>query len=254
VSDTDPGTARCDGELEYLVVDEFLRTLIAARSLESALELGVIDRLERTSGVDVDGIERRPERPAGAKVRVGTVARLEHVKGVDVLVRAASVLSSQDLPDHEILVWGEGRERQELVDLTARLDVGHRVRFVGTEQPVEEFLGSLDVYTQPSRNEGMGRALVLAQAAGLPVAASSVCGIPDVVRDGETGLLVPPDQPEALAGAIARFVRDPSTRDGFGDAARSWIMSHDETGYPRFSTAAMLWRLEALYQQLSEDR
>ena len=73
-----------------------------------------------------------------------------------------------------------------------------------------------------------------------------------MVRAGETGELVDANDPEALADAIARLLRDNEQRKSFGRAARSWIMTRDETGFPKFSTAAMLWRLERLYRQLAE--
>jgi glycosyltransferase involved in cell wall biosynthesis len=204
------------------------------------------------SGVDVDGIVPRSARSgdSASPLKVGCVARLEHVKGVDVLVQAAGRLARTHATDCEILVWGDGRQRDEMAALNERVGASGLLRFVGTEQPVEQFLVSLDLYVQPSRNEGMGRALVLAQGAGLPAIASNVCGIPDVVRDGQTGVLVPPEDPAALAEAIAGLLDDDARRSAFGAAARSWIMTADETGYPRFSTAAMLWRLEHLYRQL----
>ncbi len=228
--------------------------------IESA-EAG-IGRLDKwvviPSGVDAESIVPRQAADAGAKLRVGVVARLEHVKGVDTLVRAAGMLAQDerfaDLPDFEVHVWGDGRQHQELLDLAIASGAAARVRFLGTAQPVEEFLQTLDVYAQPSRNEGMGRALVMAQAAGLPVVASNVCGIPDVVRDGETGLLVIPDDPGALAAALASLLRDAAARKEFGEAARSWIMSTDETGFSRFSVEAMLWRLQRLYDELVGNR
>jgi glycosyltransferase involved in cell wall biosynthesis len=207
------------------------------------------------SGVDVDDLSpRRAGRDPSAPLRIGCVARLEHVKGIDVLVRAAAVLGAADLPEFEIEVWGDGRQRDELLTLRDAVAATHGPRFVGTEEPVEQFLRRLDVYVQPSRNEGMGRALVLAQGVGLPVVASRVCGIPDVVKDGETGILVDAESPAALAEAIACLVLDEERRNAFGDAARSWIMTKDESGFPRFSTAAMLWHLQRLYRQLARER
>jgi glycosyltransferase involved in cell wall biosynthesis len=150
-----------------------------------------------------------------------------------------------------VLVWGEGREQEALVALSQRLGTVGLVRFVGTAEPVARFLDGLDVYAQPSRNEGMGRALVLAQGAGLPIVASRVCGIPDVVRHEETGILVEPDDPAALAAGLERLLADPGRRDRYATAARSWVLSDDETGLPRFSVEAMLWRLERLYRRLA---
>jgi glycosyltransferase involved in cell wall biosynthesis len=188
------------------------------------------------------------------RIRIGSVARLEHVKGIDVLVRAAAHLAnSRSLRDvrYEILVWGEGEQREELLRLAKDEGVVDVLRFSGTSQPVDEFLASLDVYVQPSRNEGMGRALVLAQSYGLPVVATSVCGIPDVVRDGETGILVESEDPAALAAALEPLVLDFELRARLGAAAAQWISKIDDTGHPHFSVEAMVWRLIHLYQELT---
>ena len=201
-------------------------------------------------GVDLAGLGEWPAPGGreGAPLRIGVVARLEPVKGVDLLVRAAARLRKRRGSFH-ILVWGEGSQRGELERLAAREGVADRFEFVGCRQEVATFLRSLDLYVQPSRNEAMGRALVMAHALGLPVVATRVCGIPDVVRDGETGHLVAPDDPEALAVALERFIAEPALCRRLGDRARRWIASPDETGYPRFSIEAMIWRLESLYEQ-----
>jgi glycosyltransferase involved in cell wall biosynthesis len=234
----------------------------------SALNAGV----EPKSAVPDFPVSPGPDRP----VRIGTVARLEHVKGLDILVGAAKELrnlmadhraepfDTQDNPRHEepplpshapvstwkVLIWGDGELHDELVRLAEDLGVADLVEFVGTAEPVDHFLRGLDVYVQPSRNEGMGRAMVLAQALSLPVVATCVCGIPDVVRDGESGLLVPSEDPAALAGALRRLVLDPEARARLAEGARAWIVEKDETGYPRFSLEAMVKRLTDLYGKL----
>jgi len=257
------GYARGLANRMYLLAERvtapITQTLVALSAGEMTESAGAgIGRLDKWvvihSGVDVEGVVPRDPAAAGGTLRVGVVARLEHVKGIDVLVQAAGLLAGDerfaDPGSFEIHVWGDGRQHQELLDLAQASGAGARMRFVGTTQPVEDFLRTLDVYTQPSRNEGMGRALVLAQATGLPVVASNVCGIPDVVRDGETGLLVQPDDPGALAEGLASLLRDGAARKEFGAAARSWIMSTDETGFPRFSIEAMLCRLQRLNNEL----
>ena len=100
----------------------------------------------------------------------------------------------------------------------------------------------------------MGRALVLAQAHGLPVVASRVCGIPDVVRDGESGILVDAEDPAALAAALERLLLDADLRAQYSNAARDWISEEDETGHAHFSVEAMLSRLVHLYDQLMAAR
>lgn len=234
------------------ITDRLVALSDGERRESAAAGIGRLDRwVVVPSGVDVDGVAPH-ESSVTPPLRIGCVARLEHVKGIDVLVRAAAELKRRDAPKVRILVWGDGRQHDEIVALRDALDVADIVELVGTDEPVTEFLRRLDVYVQPSRNEGMGRALVLAQAAGLPVVASRVCGIPDVVRDGETGILVTADDPAALADGIDRMVRQSPLRLACGTAARAWIMSEDETGFPRFSTDAMLWRLQRLYRELTD--
>jgi glycosyltransferase involved in cell wall biosynthesis len=214
------------------------------------------------SGVPLEGIEERSAEATGpgpggvssaGPLRIGTVARLEPVKGIDLLIRATPLLldsSALTGTSFELLVWGDGVEREDLIHLIEDEGVTGEVHLEGTTQDVNEFLAGLSIYVQPSRNEGMGRALVLAQAHGLPVVASRVCGIPDVVQDGESGILVNSDDPETLASAIESLLLDADLRARFSDAARDWISDVDETGYARFSVEAMIWRLDHLYSQL----
>ena len=104
------------------------------------------------------------------------------------------------------------------------------------------FFVLLDLFVLPSHNEGMGRAVVEAMAAGLPVVATCVGGLPDVVVDGETGLLVPPRDPEALAEAMTRLLEDPDLRGRMGLAG--------QVRAEEFSDQVMFDRLEALYSEI----
>ena len=112
-------------------------------------------------------------------------------------------------------------------------------------------MGALDVYVQPSLNEGLGRTLIEASLLELPLVGSSVCGIPDIVVPERTGILVPPGDPEALARALARLARDPKARRRFAAAAREHVLGADENGLPRFCEEAMLRKLEQLYLSLA---
>jgi glycosyltransferase involved in cell wall biosynthesis len=242
--------------------------------IPSGIEMGsLLDQAEKDTGAP-----GQPTRAAreGRPLRIGTIARLEHVKGVDVLIEAAKELhdmcsqsagvttasTDTDLPDaaperpqapglgFEISIWGEGDLHEELEALAARLSVEALVRFEGVSRPVLAFLQDLDIYVQPSRNEGMGRALAMAQATGLPAVATRVCGIPDVVRDGETGLLADSEDPLGLAEHLFSLLEDDRLRAHLARGARSWMMSTDESGEPRFSVEAMLWHLDRLYEEL----
>ena len=218
------------------------------------------------SGVPIEEIVREPvggersnsESESGSGIlRVGTVARLEHVKGVDILILAAARLATNPSisgAPFEVLIWGDGDQEEELLRLAEDSGVEKKARLVGTAQDVDEFLAGLDIYVQPSRNEGMGRALVLAQAHGLPVVATRVCGIPDVVRDDVSGILVESENPAALEAGLERLTVDSSLRNRLAKGAEEWILETDESGFPRFSVEAMAWWLERLYEQLIDNR
>ncbi len=223
-------------------------------SLIPAPQPSVQDTDER---VEVAGMPQAAGASDERTLRIGVVARLEHVKGLDLLIKATSRLCrdhSCDVFPHEILLWGDGDQERQLRQLVEAEALTNRVRFMGTEEPVERFLTSLDLYVQPSRNEGMGRALVMAQARGLPVVATRVCGIPDVVRDGKSGILVEPENPKDLAAGLKRLIVDSSLRDRLARGAEEWILETDESGFPRFSVEAMVWWLERLYEQLINNR
>ena len=145
------------------------------------------------------------------------LGQLHPVKGQDVLLRALTAL-----PPHVILLLaGEGPERAALERQAAAAGLAGRVHFLGRVDPVAPVYRAADIVVQPSRNEGFGLVLAEAGGFGLPVVASRVGGIPEVVVDGETGLLVPKEDPAALAAALGRLVADPGLRARLGQAARA---------------------------------
>lgn len=155
------------------------------------------------------------------------VCRLEPQKGVDVAIRALDAI-----PGAHLVVLGEGPQRPELERLG-----GERVHLLGRVPDVAAWLRRADVLVHPARWEGFGLALLEAMLAALPVVASNVSSIPEIVADGETGLLVPPDDPSALAEAVNRVLADPA---GYG--ARGLARARAE-----FSVARMADRTLAVY-------
>ena len=136
---------------------------------------------------------------------VGTVGRLVPVKSQRTLIQAIAILASRQVDCSAILV-GEGPLREPLKGLAAQLGVGHLVHLLGQRNDVHRVLPSLDVFALPSLSEGLSNTIIEAMATGLPVVSTRVGGADELVREGETGHLVPPDDPQALADALARIL------------------------------------------------
>lgn len=154
---------------------------------------------------------------------VGTVARLEEVKGVDVLVKALSYLDGNVGPV-QVIITGDGSQRSELERLSLSAPKNVTVRFLGARSDVPRILDALDVFVLPSRSEGMPNALLQAMAMGRACVASAVGGNTSLLAKADTGVLVPPDDPAALASAVARLCASPSRRSALGCAARREVV------------------------------
>ena len=170
------------------------------------------------------------------------VGRLTRQKGVDVLLRALSALAA-DLPRLHVLIAGDGPDRATLQQLATRLNVADRVRFLGRRDDVPRLMATADAAVLPSRWEGLSLVLLEAMAARLPVVAAAVEGHSEVIEDGATGLLVPPEEPAALGGALRRAVTDAPLGARLGAAARRMV----EDGY---TSAGMSARYATLYDAL----
>jgi glycosyltransferase involved in cell wall biosynthesis len=161
------------------------------------------------------------------------IARLVEQKGVDVAVRALVSLP----PEARLVVLGEGPERERLEALAAELGVQDRVLLPGRVGDVAAWLRSAEVVVHPVRWEGFGLALLEAMQAARPVVASAVSSIPEIVVDGETGLLVPPDDPVALAEAIGSLLADPERAARLGEAGRA--RARDEFSVERMAVGTL---------------
>jgi glycosyltransferase involved in cell wall biosynthesis len=172
--------------------------------------------------------------PGDARVLVA-VSRLTEQKGLDVALRALPRLPE----DTVLVVLGEGPERGALEALARELGVEGRVFLLGRMPDVAAWLQRATVFVHPARWEGFGLAVLEAMLAGLPVVASRVSSLPELVVDGETGVLVQPDDPSALALGIAQALEQRE----LGDAGR-------ERAHREFSVARMADRTAALYRAL----
>jgi glycosyltransferase involved in cell wall biosynthesis len=169
------------------------------------------------------------------------LGRLVPIKGFDLLVRALPAVVAE-LPAARVVLVGDGAERPRLDALARSLGVTARLEMTGGLFEVTTHLAAADVLAVPSRNEGMGRVIVEAMALGIPVVATAVGGIPDVVTDGESGRLVPAEDVEALAAALVELGRDEALRGKLGEAAQARAES--------FSSAVAREKLLAVYADL----
>ena len=178
-----------------------------------------------------------------ARPVVGSVAMFRGSKGHDHLLEAFQLLRAE-VPGARLLLVGDGIRRQWVESLAHERGLGDAVVFAGFRDDVPALLAAMDCFALAStRTEGVPQSLLQAFAAGTPVVATRIGGIPEVVEDGRTGLLVPPEDPRALAGALAAVLRD-------GAAARERAARARRLVEERFSHRAAVGRLLALYEEL----
>jgi glycosyltransferase involved in cell wall biosynthesis len=208
-----------------------------SREVERLLNLGPGSVRTIHNGVPDVRIERPIPRPVPGPI-IGTIGRLEQQKGFDVLLR-----SLPDVPDSMLVVVGDGSERQALQTLARDLGVDRRVVWAGWNDDPRAWLPAFDVWVLPSRFEGFPLALLEALLAESAVAAADVGSVAEVVRDGVTGLLVPREDPAALAAAIRRLLRDEALRSRLGADGRRLVLE-------RFTADHMGRSFSALYDEL----
>lgn len=243
-------------KLAARITDRFIALTEGEMKESIAGGLGLPDKWE----IIHSGLRFEPRSYENAKKDLGidkdelviaVVARLEPVKGVEYFIRAAAELLKSDTGKKlRFLVVGDGALKGKLEALAAKLGVAERAIFAGFQRNVYKYLAAADIYVQPSLNEAMGRTVLEAQYMKLPVVASAVCGLPDAVRDGVTGLLVPPGDPQALAGAIEELIMDDQLRYRMREAGRRSVLEKDFTGYPRFSAESMNIQLKKFYNKI----
>ncbi|MGZ4461983.1 MAG: glycosyltransferase family 4 protein [Gaiellaceae bacterium] len=197
-----------------------------------AISRGLARYLSESEGFDESsfrvvhyGIDRGPEPgPAGRAPRILCVGRLVPIKGHEVLLRAFAQLR-RELPEAELALAGEGSLEPSLRALASDLGVADGVTFLGRVSPVQPALESALLVAVPSLGEGFGMVALEAQERARAVVASSVGGLPEIVEDGVTGILVPPGDSEALAAALATLIRDAELARRMGAAGRMRALS-----------------------------
>lgn len=167
-----------------------------------------------------------------------TIARLDAQKGISHLLDAAAAV-----PDVSFAIAGDGPDRGALEARAAALGLGDRVRFLGHRRDVPALLAAADLFVLPSLYEGLPLAVLEAMAAGVPVIASAIGGTDEVVRDGETGTLVPPADANALAAAITRTLADRGGAMRLAAGARAFVARE-------YSVESMVAAVSRLYDSL----
>jgi L-malate glycosyltransferase len=170
------------------------------------------------------------------------VARLDHLKDHATAIRAVHRAAQQN-PDIRLVLVGEGPEREKIQAEVDRLDLAERVRLVGTRHDVAELLRASDIFLLTSISEGIPVTILEAMAAGLPVVATRVGGVPEIVEDGQSGLLTAAGDDAALAGAIARLAADAGLRQRMGDFGRRRTQE-------QFSQERMHAAYQAAYEEM----
>ena len=178
--------------------------------------------------------------PEGAKL-IGSITRFHPVKGTGFLLEAfPEVLRA--IPEAHLVLWGDGPEHESLEAKTRMLGVADRVRFEGHQPDAAQHLALLDCFVLPSLSEGFPFALLEAMMAGRPIVATSVGGVPEMIRHGQEALLVAPQDPQALAAAITCVLTDPALARRLGQSAKA--------ASARYSIERHVAALRRLYEEV----
>ena len=229
------------------------RTVLVSESQRKKIVGGTDKRWVRVlhNAVDVDNpvLTRNDVLPvrqrlglSGKSKLVVTVGRMSPEKGLDVLVEAFALLVKRVADVHLVLV-GDGQERQSLEALVRKAKLEKVVHFVGYTKTPGDYLIEASVFALPSRSEGIPNAVLEAMALGVPVVATGVGGVPEIIQDGVTGRLVTSEEPGLLGECLAELLLDSKLRRRFAVRGRRRVRE-------AFSVSSRLAKLEAIYHEL----
>ncbi|MBF0196954.1 MAG: glycosyltransferase [Planctomycetes bacterium] len=190
---------------------------------------------------ELAAIERDPSSWKVPHIRLGIAGRLNKEKGHELLIRSMQkVLKS--FPNISLKIAGRGPLKEELENLSAELGISDHIHFDGFHHNISEFLKNIDIFILSSHYEGFGLVLIEAMAAGLPIVATDVGGVREVVKDGITGLIVPSGREDELCMGIEYFLQHPKLAYEFGVRGRAHVMGS-------FSLTQMIDKHIEIYQQ-----
>lgn len=186
-----------------------------------------------------------PPRRAASEIIIGTAGRLVELKGIEYLIRAAGALR-REFPALRVEIAGSGPYRAKLEEAVTHVGLQEQVKFLGWVDDLPSLLPHWNVFVMPSLEEGFGISALDAMAAGLPIVATSVGGVPELIEDGRTGWLVPPRDAEALTSRVRLLLGNPEMRLSMGAAAYARVRD-------RFSAAQMTASFGKLYDELLNE-
>ena len=228
----------------FICASEAIRTILLKDGVAAARTVTVHE------GIDLAKVEAAPAAPLheelwlphGSPV-VGNVAALVPHKGQRHLVEAAALVVQQ-MPDARFVIAGEGELRESLEHQIKHHRLEKHVILAGFRPDVLSLHKAFDIFVMSSVTEGLGTSLLDAMAAGKPIVATTAGGMPEVVRDGTTGILVPPRDHHAMADAILKLLKDVELRKQMGEAGRS-------LAYAEFSAERMVQQTLHVYEQVA---
>lgn len=179
------------------------------------------DIFAATAEVDPQQVRAALGLPSSARI-LASIGRLSREKGHGFLLEAFAAIAP-DMPDVYLVLVGDGPERERLKKLAMARHISHRVVFAGFQEDVASILRAVEFLVIPSLTEGLPVVVLEAFACGRPVVATAVGGVPEVVRDGETGLLVPSGDLAGLSRAIRILLSDPTALERMGAVCHSWV-------------------------------
>jgi glycosyltransferase involved in cell wall biosynthesis len=224
------------------VRDDLVALRVAPRERFVVIRLGI--ELDERVAPDLDGRaeSRRYLGIADDRFAVGWIGRMTGVKRTDDVLAAFKQLRDSGV-DAVLCLVGDGPDRKQLEQRAHELGVVRDTLFLGYQEDVAPFYAAFDALVLPSGNEGTPVSAIEALAAGRPVVATRVGGVPDVVREGEDGFLVEAGATDELADRLARLARDPELRQRMGNAGRSRVV-------PRYAVDRLVDDVDRLYREL----
>lgn len=233
---------------EILAVSEGIRQGLLDFGLSPGRVRVVVNAVGSSESGKATQADRETGRAHGGIGRddfvVGYVGRLSPEKGLSHLLTACAELARGGVPLRALII-GDGPQRNELEQLSRQLNLGDRVIFAGFQEDIAQWLACMDVFVLPSLTEGTPMALLEAMAHGIPAVASAVGGVPQIIKHGETGLLVSPGSAGEIGSAVLALQKDPATRRTLAHNARTLART-------RYGIAEWIGRIEAIYGNLAK--